>query len=745
MKPRRKKIENDAPAAARAFAAKAGAAKVGPRKPGNQRPLIGETYTGVYQAGHRRGGFVILETGGFDDVFVPFEHGATALHGDQVRVCVLRDRSRGAVEGEINRVLRHANRRVLGQIERLRKISVVRPRNEKLRRVVEIHRQFPPDEVPDGSWVIVEISQWSSSPEEPLIGKLVEVIGGEAEKRMPILLLIREAGVVPDFPAEVEREAEKIGRRTISDKEIARRRDLRSERVFTIDPATAKDFDDAIHLVEATEDGWRLAVHIADPTFYVRPGSKIDEEAYDRATSVYPGDRVIPMLPEALSNNLCSLNPGEPKLALTATFTIGRDGRVRDEELCESVIHSVRRFHYEQIQGLIDEADGVAEQGDDSSDAKAKAHPRPRIPVALLEDIMHIRAAARALRDKRRRRGALDLDLPEPHFEFDDAGVVVGVRRRDRLEAHKLIEDLMIAANEAVGRMLTEAKLPTLYRVHEPPNEDKILSLAPALARFGINLKPDKNGHLNQRQLQAAITKARSHPAGAIVQRWVLRAMKRASYSPTNVGHYGLASECYVHFTSPIRRYPDAIVHRAIRALLGGEAQREAWRKGAAASIEQWARHTSERERRAQKIEWDAEAILTLEYMQRNHMGDVMSGFISGMNRKGFYVELTKIPAEGFVPIRNIEDDYYEYDDKRALWQGNRTGRTFAVADKVSVQIESIDVMAGRMDLNLAQSRSGSARTGRGRQSNHKTGRKKARPGQMYDWKKHVRKRRRKG
>ncbi len=727
MKPRRKKIENDAPAA-RAFAAKADPAKLGRKESGNQRPLIGETYTGVYQAGHRRGGFVILETPGFDDIFVPYEQGGTALHGDQVRVCVLRDRGRGAAEGEIVRVLRHANHRVLGQIQRLRKISVVRPRNEKLGRTVEIHRQFPPGEVPDGSWVIVEISQWSSSPEEPLVGKLVEVVGGEAEKRMPILLLIREAGVVPEFPAEVEREAEKIGRRTISDKEIARRRDLRAERVFTIDPATAKDFDDAIHLVEVNEDGWRLAVHIADPTFYVQPGSKIDEEAYDRATSVYPGDRVIPMLPEALSNNLCSLNPGEPKLALTATFTIRRDGRVCDEELCESVIHSVRRFHYEQVQGLIDEADGA--QSD---------HLRPEVPAALHEDIMHIRAAAQALRDKRGRRGALDLDLPEPHFEFDDAGIVVGVRRRDRLEAHKLIEDLMIAANEAVGRMLTEAKLPTLYRVHEPPKEEKILSLAPALARFGINLKPDKNGHLNQRQLQAAITKARSHPAGAIVQRWVLRAMKRASYSPTNVGHSGLASECYVHFTSPIRRYPDAIVHRAIRALLGGETRREAWRENASASIEQWARHTSEREQRAQKIEWDAEAILTLEYMQRNHMGDVMSGFISGMNRKGFYVELTKVPAEGFVPIRNIEDDYYDYDDKRALWQGNRTGRTFAVADKVSVQIESIDIMAGRMDLNLAQS------TPPGSDRTRKVRGKKARPGQMYDWKKHVRKRRRKG
>lgn len=680
-----------------------------PRAP--ESPLkVNEDYTGIFQAGGRRGGYVVLEGVELPDVFVPAEDAGSALHGDQVRVRVLRLSDGRNPVGEIERVLRHANHQIVGQINRSRRISVVRPKNSKIGRVVEIHRQFDQGEVPDGAWVMVEVTTWPRSPDEALVGKLIEVLGLEGDRRLPILLLIREKGVVPEFPEAVEVEAKAAAACSINEAELGRRRDFRSDRVVTIDPKTAKDFDDAVALLEKVHAGWRMAVHIADVSHYVHAGTPLDAEAYDRATSVYPVDRVIPMLPEVLSNGACSLNPGEDKLVMTAIFTVYEDGRVSDVELYNGVIRSARRFYYEEVQGLFDRQDGL----------EFIKHPVPAIPDAILSDLLELRRAAAALRHARERRGSLDLDLPEAAFVFDAQGEIQDLGFRERLEAHRLIEEFMIAANEAVARELTRARLPTLYRVHEEPDEAKLLALQPAFERLGIRLP---GGKIDQSHLQEAINRVAKERAGRVLQRWVLRALPRAVYSGRNVGHFGLASSCYVHFTSPIRRYPDLLIHRAVKALIAGEAERDAYTKYAEHRMADWGGHTSAREERSQRIEWDAEKIVAFEFMRR-HLGEVFDGIVSGTVNKGFFVELETYPAEGFVPIRSLDDDFYDLDEHHTAWVARSSGRSISVGDLVKVLIERVDPLAGEMDLYLVQKQ---GKRGRSARSDQGKGRGKGR------------------
>ena len=657
----------------------------------------GGKVSGVFQAGARRGGYLVPDVAGVPDVRIPPRATSTALHGDHVQVRITRAKLGRQVKGEIVRILRHANKRIIGRIVHAGSYAVVHPKNQKIRRVVEIHRRLDPDEVPDGAWVVVEVRQWSASPHEPLIGKLAEVIGVDDDKGLPILLLIRTAGVDLEFPKAVRKEADallKAEAAATRDHE-PERLDLRGKRVFTIDPATAKDFDDAIHLVERLPKGWRIGVHIADVSHYVRPGTALDREAYSRSTSIYPVDRVIPMLPEALSNHLCSLRPGEDRPTLSIFFNVGSSGQVTHVEFHQSRIHSVRRFAYEEVQGLFDAAD---EEAGIEVDLPQHPRPRPIVAEALRADLLELRQAGRALNRSRMRRGALDLDMPEPEVHFDAEGAVIDLRYAERFEAHRLIEELMIAANEAVAHRLERRGFPLLFRVHDEPQEDKLAVIAPVLGRLGVPV-PSRGG-MTREQLQTALAQARRHPAGVVIQRWVLRAMMRAKYQPENIGHYGLASEAYAHFTSPIRRYPDLVVHRVVKATLFGERPDDESMIELAGELPDWGRHASQREELSQRIEWDAEEICGLMFMRR-YLGDVFDGFISGVAGSGFFVALKDYPVEGYVRIAELDDDYYDLDETSLVWRGRGSGRQYALGDAVTVMIQRVDVLAGRMDLAL--------------------------------------------
>ncbi len=663
----------------------------------------GAKVTGIFQSSPRRGGQVVPDTAGLPEVRIPPTAMGAALHGDHVQVEVFRSKPGRVPSGSITRILKHAHKQILGRFQRAGKYCVVVPKNPRIRRLVHIYRKFDPAEVPEGSWVMVEVTRWADEPDEPLTGRLIEVLGTEEQRGLPILLLIRERGVAIEFTPEVEAEARAL---ETAPPAAGKRLDLRHERVCTIDPATAKDFDDAISLHGAGEGGWRIGVHIADVAHYVRPGTAIDLEAYDRATSIYPVDRVIPMLPEALSNQLCSLRPDEDKLTMTVLFDVDRHGGISNVEMHNSIIRSMRRFAYEEVQGLFDRAD--QEAGIEPEPAPKAARPCPLIDPKLLADLMQIRQAARALNQARIKRGALDLDLPETEILFDAEGRVSDLRRRERFEAHRLIEEMMVAANEAVARELERRGYPALYRVHAEPDEGKLRTVAPVMTRLGIPL-PARRG-ITREELQRAIDAAHRHPAGVIVQRWLLRTMMRAKYQPENIGHYGLASDSYLHFTSPIRRYPDLIVHRVVKELLAGVGANEGSLVELGAGLAVQGRHTSAREERSQKIEWNAEETLALEFMRR-YIGDIFDGFISGIIGAGFFVGLSDWPVEGFVPIRLLEDDYYVFDEELHMWRGQRSGRTYAIGDPVTVLIERIDVIAKQMDLVLVKRKTGT--TGR--------------------------------
>jgi ribonuclease R len=371
---------------------------------------------------------------------------------------------------------------------------------------------------------------------------------------------------------------------------------------------------------------------------------------------------------------------------MSAIFDIDARGRIGGFEFANSVIHSVRRFAYEEVQALFDATDGTPHAGIGAA---------PEIPEALRADIAELRRAARALRAGRFARGALDLDLPETQIVFDEAHRPIDLRRAPHFEAHELIEEFMLAANEAVARELTAHEYPLLYRVHDEPDAAKVAAVAPVLARMGVALR--HQDRLDRDELRRALELAREHPAGAIAQRLVLRSLMRAKYQPANIGHFGLARECYCHFTSPIRRYPDLVVHRVLKAWLAGRGPGSIEMNELAERLDGWGRHCSTREERAQHIEWDATAILAMQFMKR-HLGSIFDAHISGVAPMGVFVELVDYPVEALVRIGNFDDDYYELDDRRMLWQGRGSGRVLAVGDPLTVMIERIDVLAGQMD-----------------------------------------------
>ncbi len=641
-------------------------------------------------------------------IFIPLKRMSEALHGDRVLVRVRSHRGENP-EGEIVEVLERGTREVVGTFYHTRHGGRVLPRNERFTRTVVTPRPPAALDLHDGDLVIAEIVEWTPAS-QPLVGRIREKLGDETTPGIDVTVIIREAGVDPEFPPPVLAEAERLPR-SIASEELRRRTDFRDIVTFTMDGRTAKDFDDALSIERLPNGKWLLGVHIADVSWYVREGSSLDREAYDRATSIYPVDRVVPMLPERLSNDLCSLRPNEDRLTMSCLMEVDDQGRVGRYWLHEGVIRSRYRLVYEDVQAFMD----------------GEAPPtlaRELAPIRNeLEMLYELR---RVLTAMRRRRGALDLDIPETEIVFAPDGSVADVKRRERAEAHRVVEEAMILANEVVATHLFNLRVPSIYRVHEEPDLEKLRQLMPVLAQLG--LKFPAKGDLSSEVIQEALEKSERLEAGHIARRLILRAMMRAHYLEENLGHYGLASTCYTHFTSPIRRYPDLIVHRVLRETLAAGApstgiyrpprdpEEEASEPPThhhgkrylnARRIEHWqlflppaARHCSERERRAEEIENRATTAKALEYMLQ-HLGDHFEGIITSVLTWGFFVELQEKPIEGLVHIRRLEDDFYEYDDERMILVGRHTGNTFRMGQKVIVQVDRVDLAALELDFSL--------------------------------------------
>ena len=638
----------------------------------------------------RGAGYAIGAAPDGSDLYVHQRNTADALDGDHVEVQLFSG-SKGA-EGRVVAVVERAHEYIVGQFRRTGRGGLVTPRNVRLNRWVELRDAPPRNELPDDAWVRVRVRRWSDHPETPLLAELEEIIGCSGERGLPVLLLLRDMGVEIDFPSEVGQEASAF-EDAVTDASREGRLDLTGETIFTIDPATAKDFDDAISIERLGDGGWRLGVHIADVAHFVKPGTALDDEAHRRATSIYPIDRVVPMLPERLSNELCSLRPREDRLAMSCIMEVTAGGDVRAHQIANSVIHSRHRLNYGEVQDFFENPDKRAD------------FPFSDITAELLE----AQELARRLFKRRMDRGALDLDLPETEVVCNEAGDVVDIKRHDRFESHRLVEEFMLLANETVADHLRKAKLPCLYRIHDIPDPKSIQNVAAALRVFGVQVpkKLDPTPKAYQPILDALHGRDGAH----IAQRLLLRTLMRAEYSPTNRGHFGLASKCYCHFTSPIRRYPDLVVHRVLKAEIAGETGEEDWAEGFGEDLPETARNCNDQGEEAESIEREATQIKSMEFME-DHVGDIFEGWVSGVMKRGFFVELIDMPVEGFVPVSTISDDHYDADEDRVRMIGRHTGRSFYLGSRVQVQIVRVSAIEGEMDLVLAEDSAGAAPSG---------------------------------
>ena len=655
---------------------------------GNSYIISGSESPGTVQgviSAHRDGyAFLIPDSGG-DDVFIPSKSLAGALHGDRVSVRAEKSRiHRGKLDGRVLSVLARANSRVVGRLELGSRGAIVVPEELRIATFFSVpHKLLSGAE--DGQQVVVEVTSWPVGGRPPE-ARVVEVLGWPDDPDVEVQTVIRKFALPCLFEQDVLSEAEAVPSQ-VSNPDLKGRVDLRKILTVTIDGETAKDFDDAVS-IRKEGDSFRLWVSIADVSHYVKPGSRLDQEAYLRGTSVYFPDRCIPMLPERLSNGICSLNPDSDRLTMTAEMLFDSNGRMQDSSFYQSVIKSAARLTYTNVKEVI--IDG---------NEKGLGENRKLAPMLL-----QMKELALILQDMRKKRGSIDFDLPEPEIIIGLTGKTEGIIRSERNLAHQLIEEFMLAANEAVARFVTELEIPFLYRVHEPPDLAKITDFRDFILPFGFTLEI-KGDRIDPQALQQLIASAEGKPEERMVNYGLLRCMKQARYAVANPGHFGLASGCYTHFTSPIRRYPDLLVHRLLRlamdkkeGTIGKKEQRELDR--IAATLSDAAEHTSKRERVAMEAERDIVELKKLQFMQ-GRIGQEFEGFIAGVTGFGFFVELAEVFVEGLVHISTLVDDLYSFDEKNHSLSGRRTGRLLRMGDRVSVRVVAVNPQARRIEFAL--------------------------------------------
>jgi len=624
-------------------------------------------------------GFVVPESRreGQSDVFVSAVNIREALHGDRVVVRVERTSSKGP-EGRIIRVLERAQQRVVGRYESEGGIGGhVAPFDRRV-----LHELFVPrgqeGSAESGEMVTAEMTQPPTATRNP-IGRVIEVLGRLTDPGVDLKVIMAKYALPDAFPPEVAREAERVALPP-GPADTARRRDFRGWTTVTIDPATAKDHDDAVGVERLPGGRWRLAVHIADVAHYVAEGGPLDQEAYLRGTSVYFPDRVVPMLPHALSSDVCSLVGGKDRLTQSVVIELDSKGRVEGFEDYDGVIRSAAGLSYEDAQAIID---GDAE--------------RRRRYAPLVDDVVAMAELARVMRGRRYERGSLDFDVPEPRLVLGPDGEMTGIVPHARLDSMRLIEEFMLAANEAVAETLHRAGVGALYRVHERPDPEKVEEFCDLASSFGYRVPHDLET-IRPEDFQRVLRQIEGKPEEKLVSYLLLRTMKLARYHEANLGHFGLATDMYAHFTSPIRRYPDLVVHRALRALRRGkDPEREATLHE---QLPEMGRHLSEMERRASDAERELIEWKKVRFMS-GRLGETFSGYITGVQAFGLFVELDEVYVQGLVHVSSMSDDYYRFDEKAHQLRGENAGRTYRLGDRVRVQVARVDLERRQIDFAL--------------------------------------------
>ena len=623
-------------------------------------------------------GFLILDDKNAEDLYLNRREMRRVMHGDRVMARVDRN-ARGGSDTHVVQVLERAQKRLVGTYNEIDRHGYVVPMDA---RIGPIRLQTVANKPAQGKVIAAEISRYATAMSAPE-AQVVKVMGDPDDPEVQAQSLIFRYGLSTTFAAEVQRETAKIAYAIPGD-EIAARTDLRFLPIVTIDGENARDFDDAVY-VRRQGSGFEIYVSIADVAHYVTPESALDQEAYARATSVYFPDRAIPMLPEALSNGICSLNPSEDRLTKTACIEFNAKGEVIRSRFFKSVIRSHERMTYTNVRRiLVDHDSEVLERY-----------------KALVDQFKLMEDLALLIYEQRKARGNLDFDLPEAEIILDLQGAPESIVRAERNIAHRIIEEFMIAANEAVARQLTEKDLPFLYRVHEGPDPDALEALAPFLLSLGYRL-PAKKEKMAPLEIQKLLDSARGKPEERILNRVLLRSMKQAVYQPENIGHFGLASTCYTHFTSPIRRYPDLIVHRTFDRALHGEKLKPNEREDLFRYLEEAGKHTSERERHAMDAEREMVALKKAQFMM-NKIGEEFTGFITSLANFGFFVELDAYFVEGLVKLSSLMDDDYDYYEKEYVIKGRRHGKKFRLGDELRVKVARINAFRSEIDFALVQ------------------------------------------
>lgn len=647
------------------------------KKQGKTERKKGQYYTGTFISHPRGFGFLEIPEEE-EDIFIPEESVGTALHGDTVQIIVKKDGKDGKrCEGEVVKVLERGTREVVGTYQQCDGFGFVVTDNQRFLKDVFIPagKSLTAE---DGDKVLAEIKDHGNKRRSPE-GKIIEILGKPGECGVDVLCVAKSYELPMEFPEKVAKQAERI-KETLNEGDFYGREDLRDVVMVTIDGEDAKDLDDAVSLTK-DEEFYHLGVHIADVSNYVQYNSALDKEALKRGTSVYLADRVIPMLPKKLSNGICSLNAGEDRLALSCLMDIDKKGRVVSHRIVESVIHVKERMSYTDVKKILLQED----------EELAKCYEE------LLPMFFQMKELSELLRNRRKKRGAIDFDFPESKLVLDERGKVIDIYPYEQNIATRLIEDFMLAANETVAEEYCMLGLPFVYRTHENPDMEKMETVLEMVHQAGIKVKKGKET-ITPKEVQKILKELEGMECEPFFARLILRSMKQAKYTVEDTGHFGLAAKYYCHFTSPIRRYPDLQIHRIIKETLRGkmtEAKIQHYR----GILEEVARQSSAMERRAEEVERETIKMKKAEYMKQ-HIGEAFEGTVSGVTEWGFYVELDNT-VEGLVHVNSLTDDYYSFDKDRYCLVGDMTGRTYTMGQRVKVWVENADENTKTVDFKI--------------------------------------------
>ena len=628
--------------------------------------------TGTFQR-KSNGKNSFIPEGGGDPIFVAERNSAHAMNNDKVKIAFFAKRKNHDAEGEVIEILERANDTFVGTLQVEKSYAFLVTENRTLANDIFI----PRDKLKGGKTgdkAVVKVIEWPDKAKNP-IGQVLDILGKAGDNTTEMHAILAEFGLPYVYPQAVEKAADKIPAE-ISEEEIAKREDFRKVTTFTIDPKDAKDFDDALSIRKLKDNLWEVGVHIADVTHYVKEGSIIDKEAEKRATSVYLVDRTIPMLPERLCNFLCSLRPHEEKLAFSVIFDITEKGEVKNSRIVHTIIYSDRRFTYEEAQQIIETREG---------DFK--------------EEVLMMDTIAKALRERRFAAGAINFDRYEVKFEIDEKGKPVSVYFKESKDANKLVEEFMLLANrtvaEKIGRVPKGKKAKVLpYRIHDLPDPEKLDNLSQFIARFGYKLRTSGTKTDISKSINHLLDDIQGKKEENLIETVSIRAMQKARYSTHNIGHYGLAFDYYTHFTSPIRRFPDMMVHRLVTKYLDGG------RSVSESKYEDLCDHSSNMEQIAANAERASVKYKQVEFMSER-LGQTYDGVISGVTEWGLYVELNENKCEGMIPMRDLDDDYYEFDEKNYCLRGRRKNKTFSLGDAITIKVARANLEKKQLDFAL--------------------------------------------